>query len=161
MKVSTPVQANPGYFPGGFVSPAVHLQPLSLLGLYDASVEEPDHHCIPLGYPLYVSVLCWSPWGPSIEIAGLSRWMLPFRAALQLPSRGCCHFPASLPGDSPLKTASCPLSPFPYPLQEHLSEQALFLLRITLQSHRSRFPAQSLSSPEFHPSHFHTHRAPC
>ena len=48
MKVSTPVQANPGYFPGGFVSPAVQLQPLSLLGLYDAPVEEPDHHCIPL-----------------------------------------------------------------------------------------------------------------
>ena len=48
VKVSTPVQANPGYVPGGFVSPAVQLQPLSLLGLYDAPVEEPDHHCIPV-----------------------------------------------------------------------------------------------------------------
>ena len=61
VKVSTPVQANPGYVPGGFVSPAVQLQPLSLLGLYDVPVEEPDQYCIPLGYPPYTWVLCWSP----------------------------------------------------------------------------------------------------
>ena len=105
-------------------------------------------------------VLCWSPWGLSIENARLSRWMLPFRVALQLPSQGYGHFPAYLPGDSPLTIVSCPLSPLPLPLQQHLSEQALFLLRITLQFHCSRFPVQSLSTPEFHPSRFHTHRAP-
>ena len=96
-------------------------------------------------------VLCWSRWGVSVESFRLSRWMLPFRAALQLPSQGCCQFPASLTGDSTLTTATCPLSPLPHSLQQHLSEQALFLLRIALQSHRSCFPAQSLSSPEFSP----------
>jgi len=48
VNVPTLVQADPGYFPGVIVSHAVQLQPLSLLGLYDAPVEKPDHHCIPL-----------------------------------------------------------------------------------------------------------------
>ena len=94
----------------------------------------------------HTCVLCWSPCGLSVGSAGLLRWMLPFRAALQLPSRGCCHFPASLPGDSPLTTASCLLSPLPHLLRQHLSEQALFLLRFALQSFHSCFPTQSPSS---------------
>ena len=82
-------------------------------------------------------------------VPGTQHWdrqVLEIDAALHLPSWGCGHFPASLPGDSPLTAASCPLSPLPHPLQQHLSEQILFLLRIALQSHRSCFPAQSLSS---------------
>lgn len=86
-------------------------------------------------------MLCWSPWGLSVGSAGLLRRMLALRAALQLPCVGCCHFPASLPGGSPLTTALCPLSPLLHPLQQHQSEQALFLLRMALQSHHSHFPA--------------------
>ena len=77
---------------------------------------------------------------------------------------GCClwglqPFPSFSRVFPPLTTALCPLSPLPHPLQQNLSEQALFLLRITLRSHHSCFPAWSLSSCEFHPSHFDTHRA--
>ena len=90
-------------------------------------------------------VLCWSPWVLSIEIAGLSRWMLrrqPFSCLLGAAaiSQLLCQL---IP---PLTAASCPLSRLAHSLQQHLSEQALFLLRIVLQSFHSCFPAQSLSS---------------
>jgi len=78
----------------------------------------------------------------------------PFRCLLGAAaiSELLCHV---IPHEQQLPHAP---SPLPHCLQQHLSEQALFLLRIAISP--TRFPAQSLSSPEFHPSRFHTHRAP-
>ena len=75
MNVPTLVQADPGYFPGVIVSHAVQLQPLSLLGLYDAPVEKPDHHCIPLSLGTGAACGQNSAMSPQV-LLGKSSWGL-------------------------------------------------------------------------------------
>jgi len=75
VNVPTLVQADPGYFLGGFVSPAVQLQTLSVLGLYDAPVEKPDHHCIPLSLGTGAACGQNSAMSPQV-LLGKSSWGL-------------------------------------------------------------------------------------